>query len=132
LERDDYERDSTSHAHNHRKRKGLQEVLVAVPNPSASELAKVSAYYRYLPLSVLASAGLRDQFMSGLAEQLELRPLNPFKKSNGKRDVGGLWERLSKQAQLKAKYKYREKCSYGVSLQLKLLDYKYKEAKRKR
>jgi hypothetical protein len=102
------------------------------PNCSLSELTKVSAYYRYLPLSVLASAGLREQFMAGLVDQLELRALNPFKKGNGKRDVSGLWQRLSKQAQLKAKYKYREKCSYAASAQLKALDYKYKEAKRKK
>jgi hypothetical protein len=64
-------------------------------------------YFRYLPLSIFASIGLRNEFLHNLSEFSDFKTVNPFKKLNTKKSVLEMWLKLSKHAQLKAKYKHR-------------------------
>lgn len=70
--------------------------------------------------------------MRFLTEQKDFKTLNPYKKSSTKKDISEFWVKLNKQAQLKGKYKYRQKYNYSYCPQLKALDYKRKQYKKKK
>lgn len=70
--------------------------------------------------------------MKDLMDRRDIGVINPYKKPNSKKDLLELWVKLTKNAQLKGKYRYREKFNYAYSAQLKALDYKRKEYKKKK
>lgn len=59
--------------------------------------------------------------MKSLNQQQDFKTLNPYKKPTAKKEIMQNWLKLNKQAQLKGKYKYREKFNYAYSAQLKAL-----------
>lgn len=83
-------------------------------------------YFRYLPISILGSVGLKEDFMKFLNDNFDFKGMNPFKKIQLKKDILDSLAKLCKQAQLKGKYKYREKYNVAYSAQLKSLEYKKK------
>lgn len=87
-------------------------------------MSKVTVFFRYLPVSILGVCGVKDFFMKELSETGDFLPINPFKKPGSKKDLQELWVKLNKNAQLKGKYRYREKFNYAYCSQLKAIDYK--------
>ena len=62
--------------------------------------------------------------MKNLQEQGDFHPLGP--KIKKKKGMQPIWEKLTKLAMLKGKYKYREKFNFIYSAQLRALTYKRK------
>lgn len=89
-------------------------------------------YFRYLPISILGAVGVREEFIKFLNDDFDFKGINPFKKTQLKKDTTEFLAKLCKLAQLKGKYKYREKHNIAYSAQLKALDYKKKEWKKKK
>ena len=103
------------------KRPASDANTAAIARISEEEMIKMTAYFRCLPVSILSSLNLKEAFMMSLSETLDIKAFNPFKKPSTKKDVTEQLSRLLKQAQLKGKYKYREKFNYTLCAQLKAL-----------
>ena len=67
---------------------------------------------------------MRDDFMKTLTEKGDFSPL--IAKIKKRKGMQPLWDKLTKIAMLKGKYKYREKFNFLYSAQLKALNYKRK------
>lgn len=93
---------------------------------------RLLAYYRYYPVAVVAGCGLREDLMKSLNERGDFVGYAPKGKKLQRKGLQELWNKLIKLAQLKGKYKFREKFNVQYSAQLKSLGYKRKEPKRKK
>ena len=63
------------------------------------------AFYRYAPITVITACGMREDFMKTLTENGDFSPL--VSKLKKKKGMQPFWEKLTKIAMLKGKYKYR-------------------------
>lgn len=70
--------------------------------------------------------------MRSLAEKGEVAVYAPKGKKLPRKGLQELWNKLTKLAMLKGKYKFREKFNFMASAQLKTLSYRRKETKKKK
>lgn len=70
--------------------------------------------------------------MRGLTERGEVAVYAPKGKKLSRKGMQELWNKLTKLAMLKGKYKFREKFNFMASAQLKSLNYRRKETKKKK
>jgi hypothetical protein len=82
------------------------------------------AFFRYAPITIVYASGAKDDLMRSLADKKDFLGVGP--KPKRKKGLQPAWEKLTKLALLKGKYKYREKFNFIYSVQLKALDYKRK------
>lgn len=88
------------------------------------------AFYRYSPIALINASGVREDLMRSIADKRDFSVIGPRPKR--RKGLQPIWDKLKKLASLKGKYKYREKFNFLYSAQLKGLDYKRKEHKKRK
>lgn len=66
---------------------------------------ELMAFFRYAPVILISSSGNRERFLKELADKGDVTGVGP--KPKRRKDLLTVWQKLTKLALLKGKYKYR-------------------------